>query len=193
MKNILLFMLGTALLISCSTIKPRGFTYTFEDTSTGLDTLINIDGYYLSNQYCDSTYVDAFMFYDNGLFITTGTWSDSINRIVRSFKDIKSERNFIWGTYRIINDTIKTQDIYTNGWLYGPFLNESVFVILPNKRVVQLSFMKTVGIVGKYGARDFIDCSDNPCVSPAKFYPLESKRDYHECPWLKKKWFYKKK
>ena len=192
MKYILFVIIAGIFLISCSYTKPRGFTYRFDNEYTGLDTLINIEGFYLSHKYCDTAYTAGFMFYPNGLFLTAGIWGNSIDKVIITFKDISTERSFTWGTYRIINDTIKTQNIFTNGWLYSPSIGESLFLILPDKKITQLSLKKIAGDVSTYGAQDFVDCSDNPCVSIGEFHPLESKRDYQDCPWLEKKWFYSK-
>lgn len=183
MRNILLFIIGTALLISCSSLKPRGFTNTFEDKYTGLDTLINIEGYYSSKKELgDNDFFSIYMFYSNGIFVRTGV-TMIIPEVIESFTGKYPDCRFIdWGTYRINKDTIHAELIVTDGWLYRPETVKIDYIILPDPILPK---EKTTGYVVKDDSLHY--------MAIGEFHPLESKRDYKDCPWLKKKWFYKRK
>lgn len=183
MKNILLFMIGTALLISCSSLRPIGFTYNFEDKYTGLDTLINIDGYYIYKKRLDNKDLSSIcMFYSNGIFARTNM-TKIIPEKVDSFTGKDPDYRFIdWGTYRISNDTIHTELIITDGWLPRPEAIKNDYIILLDPISPK---EKTIGCIVKGDSLHYI--------AIGKFHRLESKRDYNDCLWLKKKWFYKGK
>lgn len=169
-------------IFSCAT-PPKGFTYQFKNVNTGLDKLINIDGYYLSEE-CDSMYISLFMFYSNGLCRFARTEKDGVDYALNSFKDEGKELNphISWGIYHISNDTIFGQFIEDQGIFYGDYSFYTNYKILPNKRVMITSHVNEEGKI----------VEGNKCNIVARFYPLEKKRDWKECPWLKKKWFWKK-
>lgn len=99
---IILFLIGVFTL-SCSSRYDR-FTYRFDGKPTGIDSLINVDGFYAEvNHRCFSSWT----FYRDGTFgghirlnyYTRNCQCDSIIEI-RS-----------WGKYIISHDTIKVQSI----------------------------------------------------------------------------------
>jgi len=119
-KAILTIVICTCLTSSCISI-PReirkAFTYCYTDTYTGIDTLINIDGYYSAN--------NPIIFYDNGLvvhpissrFIEQFKNKDTLflKEIAENLetKESKSFYDFVdCGSYVICGDTIKVQMIH---------------------------------------------------------------------------------
>jgi hypothetical protein len=168
-------------LSSCTALrrsfKPSGFTYKYDGKYTGLDTLIDIDGYYKSierqsepNPNPDSRitrYHSALMFYRDGLvcyIISDNPWKTFRDRLypVRS-----------WGTYKVYGDTIKCQFISDLGAMGG----------------VPVRFI-TYHIVSKAKIEE-IDREGGKIMH--SFYPLENRIDSTEWNWaLKKKWFWEK-
>ncbi|MBK5722865.1 hypothetical protein JGH11_18500 [Dysgonomonas sp. Marseille-P4677] len=176
MKNIIfLLILG---LISCAS-KPKGFSYRFNGKETGLENLIDINGYYIINEK-NSMYCSVFMFYENGLFRFANTSESGVEKVLTSFSSEEKEfYSFIpWGTYYFDNDTIYTQYIQERGLLYGSYILNRNYKILPNKKIICIYYSNNENIT-----------EINVDSDTAKFHPLKSKRDWRECPWLKKKWF----
>ena len=68
MKNILfLFPITLLLMAGCVSVRSSDFIYFYDRKDTGLSSRINIDGYYVSERECDSTFFSVFMFYPDGL------------------------------------------------------------------------------------------------------------------------------
>lgn len=129
MKKATLTIIACACLISSCNCIPKSirnaFTFCHVDTYTGIDTLINIEGYY-----------SAMIFYDNGLVVRPiYRLAEQLQRkeflyiekIVENpeTKDSNHFYNFIdCGSYVICGDTIKVQMIHNyhsindewNGW-----------------------------------------------------------------------------
>jgi len=117
MKKILLIIIAyTCLSSSCSGI-PRSvrnaFTYCYTDTYTGIDTLINIEGYYP---------FPFIMFYDNGLVVYSYGNERFRNSKALFLKEVaddpetKDSKSFYdgadCGSYVVCGDTIKVQMIH---------------------------------------------------------------------------------
>lgn len=176
------------ILSGCVTIKPKDFTYPYIAEYTGLDTLINIDGYYVAQRECDSTFFSVFMFYPDGLF-TIATASD-ISDLKDCFEN-GGKSNLCqypsWGTYRIEGNTIKTQTIRQEGMGISTIFrdyeinNAQILINISDYVVPQntnLGYMK-----------DYPSFSENHCPKAASFYPLAKKRSEKDCPFINKKWF----
>lgn len=188
MKNILLYMIGAALLISCSSIKPKGFTSVFEDKYTGLDTLINIEGYYSHTLLRYPELYRILMFYNNGLLMTTTSVHLDGSDVSDYFLSNNDGSKFqTWGVYSIKDSIISIQLIETDGWLERSYVKYVKCKILPSQDIVNISDYVIIKQDSIYGSRNIINSKT------AEFYPLVSKCNYNECPWLKKKWFYKRK
>lgn len=186
MKKLILLLIVVFTLMSCVTKKPTGFTYRFDGEYTGLDTLIDLKGCYVFKAFCEDypTTRSIFMFYPNGLFVNADT--DTPEELFFCFEtnDNPNPCKFrSWGTYQIFGDTIKTQKIQDYGSL-GSLLFYEDFKILNKKEIVSIA--KYCNSKNDKGCDGY---KENPCFPVAKFHSLESKRDYHDCPWLKKKWF----
>jgi hypothetical protein len=116
-KTILTIVACTCLASSCICIPrkiKKAFTYCYTNTYTGIDTLINIEGYHFN----------SLLFYDNGLVvrpISRNTYYlrfkefSFLNEIAENpeTKESKSFYNFAdCGSYVISGDTIKVQMIH---------------------------------------------------------------------------------
>lgn len=176
------------LFIGCST-RPINFTYYYEGRNTGLDRRIDINGYFVSQHGCDSTFYSIYMFYSNGLFCIATTSNVSAD-LIKCFAD-GGESNLCrypsWGTYRIEGDTIKTQSLANIGTGYVIFRD---YLIMPDESIVNLSDYvepqhTNLGYMENYPSLLF-----NTCPKMAKFYS-SSKRDSSDCPYLCKRWFWK--
>ena len=117
MKKVILIVIAyTCFALSCTSIPKdirRAFTYCYTDTYTGIDTLINIEGYYSAG--------GTMIFYDNGLVVSpiyrysTDLTPLFLKEIAENpeTKKAKSFCNFIdCGSYVICGDTIKVQMIH---------------------------------------------------------------------------------
>ena len=189
MKQFLLILLLSMCLFSCGTRKPLGFTNYFTDEYTGIDTLININGYFFVEEKCDEDFYCMFMFYPNGLFTlaTTSLMSSNLRDCFKQGGDYNICKYPSWGTYEIKNDTIITQlivDYGFGGW--GKVMVFRDYLILPSKELLYIS---------EYCIdKDVVTCNEapaNPCPKVAQFVPMERKRSIQDCPWLKKGWFNK--
>ena len=202
--------------------RPKPWTHPYvANTYTGLDTLININGYYVS-QVADTLHFDrrfmsnsnqdttdsvlirmeynSIMFYNNGLCASLSTRvSASDDKIIPFLDTLYSNRTFAnkyrnesrkgqdtsWGTYEVHNDTIKTFLIEDLIGCDGTRKNiVSGIYILSDDR--ELKHIYTSNTNKGYGYKKTLD------IPRTTFYSIENKRDSTECPYLKKKWFYKK-
>lgn len=97
----------------------------------------------ITTQY--TSYPAIYMFYPNGLFVLSNS-----HKIIKYFENEDSDyKSVVWGTYRIVNDTIRTQQIFLNGWLYGPLLSEIDYLILPegDKKDIPISKKQLLDIL----------------------------------------------
>jgi hypothetical protein len=107
----------------------RDFTYKYDNLKTGIDTLINIYGYYTTdtteeNRYIIGTYKNV-MFFDDGIFLArfhdynNDRFEDRKTNIPDLLKEVSQNDSanirsnfydlFSWGKYSILSDTIKVQ------------------------------------------------------------------------------------
>ncbi|MBK5722866.1 hypothetical protein JGH11_18505 [Dysgonomonas sp. Marseille-P4677] len=188
MNKIFLIIIIGFTLITCVS-RPKGFTNQFNGKRTELDKLIDINGYYCVQRNCDvaNEYV-IFMFYNNGIFISMFTNEKANNNIISCFEGISSANGCLtaslWGVYEIHNDTIVAQAYQDDGNWGHRFVHFTNFIVKSNTELICLDNYCT--------DKNVLMCkgkSKYPCPKITEFYPLEIKRDWRECPWLKKKWF----
>lgn len=190
MKHLLAIIFFLSLFFySCITIKPNDFTYLYNGQESGIETLIDINGYYITQRECDSTFFSVFMFYPDGLF-TIATGSD-LSEVIRCFNSQTNNKNICkypsWGTYKIAGDTIKTQTIRNEGIAMSTIFRD--YLILPDKDIVNISdYVNPLNTKIGY-MKNYPSFKENYCTKTAIFYPLENKKDSSDCPFLKKKWF----
>lgn len=190
MKRNLIILFATALLLSCAA-PPKNFSYFYRNENTKPDKLINIEGYYVSQHGCDSSFFSVYMFYPTGLF-TIATTSKLLPELTDCFeKGGKSAicKYPLWGTYRIEGDLIRTQVIRPEGNGCTIFRD---YKILPDGNIVNVSDYVEPRYTNLKYMENYPSFKDNPCETEAVFYPLQSKRDSTDCPWLRKKWFWDK-
>ena len=186
MKKLFPILFFILVLVGCQS--PKNFTYRYTGENTGLDKLIDINGYYISQHGCDSAFYSMYMFYPDGLF-TIATTSKISDELIDCFeKGGKSNicRYPLWGTYRIEGNLIKTQAVRTEGNGCVIFRD---YRILPDKKIVNVSDYVQPQYTNLGYMENYPSFTENSCEKVAEFYTLESKRDSTECPLLKKKWF----
>ena len=138
-KNIIL-VLFVFILKSCSyknvaSVNINNFTYCYKNQPTGLDTLIQLDGYYTSmtikttilyhknNEEVIDTIYKNDMFFKNGICLRNfsansknndvSNFFDSLNAgTITNYEKMIFYNGYFWGNYKIVNDTIKAQYIY---------------------------------------------------------------------------------
>lgn len=168
-KYIAIFFLSV-VCFSCIIKKPKQFIYPYDGENTGLDSLINIDGYYSKLGYADK----ILLFYRDGIFISNNFRDTAFaSKKIVKVDTLKNSYEHSWykglhGRYIIKDDSILAQDIvytftdgsnaYTNK--YKIISKDTIFDTLEKKTYV--------------------------------FHSLPNRID--SANWLfKKKWFYKDK
>lgn len=194
MKKYTLLILIPLLLQSCITyeisklFKPSGFSYKYDGENTGLDSLLFMHGYFMTEKDNDVSiltyerygidgYYYAKMFYPDGLICSVSS-SDSLD-IPRAFSENSEIKNWLtWGRYIVSGDTIKIQYIFDTGAMAGG---------------VQTSH-SSYKIIGKNKIKEIKDTKskDKRPEKEYTFYPLLNRLSPANCPWLKKGWFRKK-
>ena len=174
-----IYILIVLLVFGCSSL-PKDFTYRYDGINTGLDALINIDGYYVSEHGCDSAFYSVYMFYPDGLF-TIATVSKVSDELIDCFagRDSNIYKYPSWGIYRVENGLIRTQVLRAEGNRFTIFRD---YRILPDGNIVNISdFVKPeysrLGYLKNYPS--FLE---NSCEKPAVFYPLNMKREKKKGP-----------
>lgn len=153
---------------------PKNFTYKYDGKYTGIDTLINIDGYYLQEDDIYGHPPSKMMFYRDGLFCTTN--GDPI----KYFQKEKLKYAIDWGRYYIVGDTIKLQVIQDRGLMDKVGCHSIQYLIISKTELVSLM----------YPTGSDPDRIKKERMKKYTFQPLESRLD--STNWLlKKKWFRK--
>lgn len=200
--------------------RPKPWTHPYVgDTYTGLDTLINTNGYYIS-QYVDTLYFEgqsipnnkqdtivpilntrynSIMFYDNELCVSLST------RIGFPDDKIISILDTLYSNQVFQNKNMnKGYKLYDTSWGTYEIHNDTIKVYLIENLIGCDGTRKNI-ISKKYLVSDnkqlkliFIANSNKEYgyektlnVSNSIFHPVENKRNRAECPYLAKKWFYR--
>ncbi len=129
-----------------------------------------------TNGYTPKSYIELFLFYKDG---TVAAMSTSDIEGLPS----NNSSSYSWGTYKISNDTIKSQIITDFGSMMSPGVFDKQFVIVSDT-VLKMIYEKEL----------------SPEYSPDKlkgnglfyFYPYANRIDSTSNPYLKKKWFWDK-
>lgn len=182
MKEILLVFIICFSLFACAS-RPKGFTYYFEDKDTGLDSLLNINGYYIAKNSKYSNVYYLLMFYHNGLVRSTLITGDiPSDKNLTSFEEFKKEfyDKVPWGIYKLDSDGVICAQFIIDKGQSGQSISLRKYKIISKNELE---------IIEEYYYYNGKFNNDNIVPSKAYFHPLKSKRDWRECPWLKKKWF----
>lgn len=166
MKQILFSLSIIIVFTTCITkswSKPKGFTFQYEKKDTGLDQLIDIDGFFAFSFDANR----GLVFFADGLVCNISILSNGII-------DYR-----LWGLYIVENDIIKTQFILDGG-INGFDINRDFFRIIDRneiKREAYLSYQDNYVTERQYSL----------------FYtPLPQSVSIETCWLLKKKWFWTK-
>lgn len=170
--------LSCRCLITPSYLKDY-FDYCYDGTYTGIDTLINIEGYY-SHRHSD---FPRLIFYKDGTCISgfMGVWGKTVQEqfeeMANDPKKMKAfHRNSNWGCYVISGDTIKmrTVDRPGCGSTDGMWRLKVERYKIIDKNTLE---------------RIYPPASIGNSWAPTKFYPL-TVRPNSDCSLKKKKWFW---
>jgi hypothetical protein len=151
----------------------QNFTYCYDGMDTGIDTLINIEGYFVQDHIIRIFYKDGI--YVIGGFRTIDDFNEFIKKIESNRKAMSNfHKWYTWGRYIICGDTIKLQAVERP--VFGS--TSSIWYSVKGKYKV----LDRNTIIGIYP-------SSKERIPPTKFVPLTIKPDSN-C-WLKeKKWFW---
>lgn len=185
----------TCLTLSCCSIPKHiknAFTNCYTNTYTGLDTLINIEGYY-----------NSMIFYDNGMVIgTIYYFRDSLGRkdysgmdkIIENphSKDTKAYYNSVdCGSYVICGDTIKVQMICDYNPHYGWNSSYEKWYKIVDRNT--LNVLEYFSLTTKDGERESSEKSyksKHPSPVKVSFVPVRFKPTLEYFWILKEKWFW---
>lgn len=184
-KKISIVIVAIVVLWSCGS-RPKNFTYYYKNENTGLDQLIDINGYYVSHHGCDTAFYSIYMFYSTGLFMiaTASQLSDELINCFEIGGKSKMCRYPLWGTYIIEGDLIKTQTIRQEG---NGFVIFRDYRILSDGSIVNVSDYVQPQYINLGYMINYPSFTNNPCEEKAEFFPMRTKRDSTECFLLKKK------
>mgnify|MGYP001168281205 FL=1 len=188
-KNTTLF-----LIIFCVTsciMVPKGvrenFNYCFDGKKTGLDSLININGFYYLGEDYEYLTNGEFIFYDNG-FVRSGhgkSWSE------QNFDN--SIQYGSYGKYSLSNDTIKMQIISSPE---GMGVTEyKIWFKIINYNSIEVIYQGKLNDITKSDLKKFKDDVKSDIFykkkgSIYKISPTKRKSDINKTYIIHKKWFW---
>jgi hypothetical protein len=173
------YIFFTLIISGCVFYRPghkaaTRFTYKYDGKYTGIDTLIDIKGYYSSdwtilpfNPREDNNYI----FYPDGFFIY------SFNTKVK---------DGLYGRYILCHDTIKAQLMEHNDGIYCP-KSEMWFKIV-NKNNISLLYMKYLDPITILDIQEY-QFNKEKYLTPSKFVPFDSLPD-PDTLWIKRMRFF---
>lgn len=180
MKKLYIIITIAGIFSSCTIVskffKPKSFTYFYDGKYTGIDTMINIKGYYMNDSFdCPMSVTPKLMFYEDGVFCET--IADDIINYLSSDGKYRAES---WGSYFLVGDTIKGQTINK-----GPIDD----IARTTTWEFKINSKNTITLLKRERDDHLQSPSRDLCLFT--FHPLENRID--STNWLlKKKWFWKK-
>lgn len=205
MKKTIMIVLIGAVLSSCSYqlwFKPKYFTYLYDGKDTGIDSIIEVVGYYQSDvfipegdsalvinkRFLDSykPSVKLYLIYKNGTIMETGSRAEKNKTEDMIDKNTpKTSRamhlSYQWGRYKLVNDTIKAQFIIDVGPMSKPVVVDTWFLIKSNK-MLEIIYSKNL-------TQDMFTVD---LGMRFHFHPYPNRIDSTWNPHLKRKWFWDK-
>ena len=208
---ILILMMSMCSIRRAPRFIKDAFTFCFTGKSTGIDSLLNIEGYFEQMSlirrsptvggfranpeiYYLDTIFSRFMFFDNGLFATIPLprgerdMSSFLKNIAKN-SETERARFFYetgwgsWGSYVIRGDTIKVQSVGRARSLNdGWTLRETWFKIIDRNTIIAINAMNP--------AIDFPQPSNPQAEFPAVFVPIPVKPTPKHSWILRKRWFW---
>ncbi len=176
MSKIYVFVIIIVLSTSCGIVKnnfwaPRGFTYKYTGEYNGIDSLINIDGYFVATEPLKT--------------LSRGKPYDSYSSFAL-YNNALAYNNMsgYWGVYDIRGDTIDIQYIADSYVVQGATSYATKYLIISKNEleVLEKSGIKNITKT-EYFSNHILQRSDSSRIIP----------NSSDCPWLKKKWFWKKR
>lgn len=187
MKNLLIIL---CVAFSACSVAPKNFSMRYMQEDTGLKDSIDIEGYYVSEHGCDSTFFSVYMFYADGLF-TSATTSEVPQELINCFVNGGREpicQYPLWGAYELVGDTIKTQTIRTDG---GGCVVFRDYLITKDRKLINISDYVEAKYTLIAAMKNYPSFYENKCQKEAEFFPVNQKRSKDECPFIRRRWFYK--
>jgi len=217
MKKIVIILLLSIFAISCKLFyytMPRSFknrllqefTFTFDGKDTGIDALINIDGYYVVKRFWvnDSSYgFSHLMFFRDGMFAQDRAFHANSKRDVPDFfhdiyRDDRRSLGFhlyertIWGRYKIFGDTIKVQYVerpilHSQG---SPWFAMEVWYKAIDRNTILEIFSKPIGLCDRE-RRHFYNARKRYPITPLPSTFVPTDRIPCSESWIKReRWFW---
>lgn len=193
---ICLFMIGV-FFVSCypfqyppPSVRKLFKNHCYDGQYTGIDTLININGYYesfdIGTTYKGSevirvdTFYYHFLFYNDGIFATFFDRDDTLEVFLKKAKDKMEgkDKNFsnygFWWRYTIHNDSIQIVSVcpppgFANTWYAG----ESWYKILDRNTIITLKNEYEYKSDSPFSKPGDPVVRSKYVVSPSRFYPVE--------------------
>lgn len=209
--HILTYLLIITVLNSCISLLFNPYCFPlkeqemFEVKSTGLSSQLNINGYFVKENYIDSVWGDQRMlehnllFYEDGTFIRFGFKREVLDTL-RNMANIKLLQNIdtwnswgaVHGFYSLKNDTIVTKDFEYMQFAWSMQLME--FKIIDNNTI---KFIKRKNYYGAVSEWDASRITEDNVANKNKyiyhFYPATELPPSDFSFIKQKKWFWKNK
>lgn len=187
--NLILWLGFGILITSCRPIRSTRdsfqFTqYCYNGTPTGLDTKIDIDGYYTFSRtyianigYPSKPRVTTYQF--NCLFLNDGTF-------IYYFSP--ETGGGLWGKYVVKNDTIMAKFIEAPGGMSWSSGEISFKIVDPN--IIQWLYMTFQGNITDTLTRQYQSTKDKKNISLGKFVPNDNLPNPNKSWLMKREWFW---
>jgi len=193
MKKYILLLICLFFLIQCYTI-PKGvrknFTYCFDSKEIGLDSLININGFYYLGEDYDSISTGEVLFYKNG-FVSRKRgkyWKNQKFNITSNYDSYGT-----FGLYKMSNDTIKIQMIHDPSTMavynfkrWYKIIDSNSIKLIYSGHDLNVTIEEIKNFKAKITSREYYKKRG----TLFKFYPIEKKPDMNKQYILKRKWFW---
>ena len=157
--------------VACTTSSPF-FAASYPESETPLENRIDIDGCYVFQRACDSTFFSVVCFLPQGelRIATTSDTSSFINYFFGKATDSVVSKYVSKGEYVLVGDTIKTRTIRREGIAQCPIYRE--YLILPNRQLINISdyVLPNEGNIGYM--RNYPSFRENPCPLAVRIHSL---------------------
>jgi|TARA_B110000037_G_scaffold214108_2_gene269517 hypothetical protein len=189
MRKYLILFLSFFSIIGCIVVPKRvinNFNDCFDGKETGLDSLINIKGFYYLGKDYNNISTGEFLFYDNG-FVHTRNGEYWLKQ------DFEDSKYGSFGKYTVSNDTIKTYIVSdplgmgVNGYkVWFKIINYNSIELIyrgDTKNITEFNIERSkenIKADSYYKERGTI----------YKFSPIKSKPDINKTYIMNKKWFW---
>lgn len=171
-----LICLATSSCLTRTWFKPKDFTYQYDGENTGLDSLINIEGCFTSNNFQEN-HPRYIVFFRDGLICLPDVAPEK-NKFKKTYPKEMTDKH-IWGKYIVEGNQIKIQQVLDTGADGGVIINQYTLSI---ESPIQIKLIA-------WGNKGTTVPVQNIVYN---FQSLENRIDSSSCWLFKKRWFYKK-